>query len=68
MDSEGQYGGLIAIWNPRKCKLTPYKTREGILLEGIIQGFKETIRLFLLKISWKKEANMSTKDIIPQFS
>ena len=53
VDSEGQTRGLIAIWNHRKCKLTPYKTREGILLEGRIQGFKETIRLLNVYAPYK---------------
>ena len=32
IDLEGLLGGLIAIWNPMICKLSPFKTRVGIWL------------------------------------
>ena len=52
-DLKGQFGGLLAIWNPKKCKLTPFKMRDGILLVGRIQGFKEVIRLVNIYASYR---------------
>ena len=45
LDSKGQFGGILSIWNPKKCNLTPFKTRVNILLEGRIQGFKDVVGL-----------------------
>ena len=42
VDAEGQFKGILAIWNPRVYNFKDFKTGVGILLEGIIIGFDQT--------------------------
>ena len=45
VDAVGRSGGLLCIWNPDVCDLSPFSLRSGILLVGRLKGCSEIIKI-----------------------
>jgi hypothetical protein len=74
VNSVGTSGGLLVMWDPLYFSLTPFLTRGGILLTGLIHATKRKINFLNIygpclerKLFWTSLANngfLSLKNLV----
>ena len=63
MDSQGNSGGLLCIWDPVKCDFVSYASSAGLILVGHMKGIAERI-VFLNSYGPYRERERFWKGIV----